>query len=108
MVVTADKQVRLDLYDYLELLCRANVTDAGQWPEGTQQGAALLARIREIETDCRNAHGEWDWELISKELQDEYDITTSRLDLLIEQHNPDQHLYSEEEVFGDLDQDEVA
>jgi hypothetical protein len=108
MTVTEDQQVSLSVYEYLELLCEADVTDPERWPAGTEQGAALLARIREIEAECRARHGKWDWELLSEELQDEYDIASSKLDLLVESFNPDQRVYSHQEVFGDFDKGEVA
>jgi len=65
--------VLLTQEDYLDLLVGNNVTDPGSWPPGKQDGARLLARIRQIEQECVAEHGRWDWELLSEALQDEYD-----------------------------------
>src|SRR3982751_5002247 len=70
----ADKPlVLLTEEDYLDLLVSSNVTDPDSWPPGKEDGARLLARIRQIEQDCVRQHGKWDWELLSREVQDEYD-----------------------------------
>jgi len=103
MTVTADQQVTLSLYDYLELLCHASETDPEKWPAGTKDGAAWLARIREIEQDCKTQHGEWDWELLAGELQDEYDILTGQLTLMRERLNPDQGSRLLIDVLNELD-----
>ena len=65
--------VTVNIHEYASLLIKAGVTDEAQWPESIRHGARLLARIREIESDCRKLHGKWDWEKISEALQDEYD-----------------------------------
>src|SRR4051812_32357316 len=65
--------VLLTQEDYLDLLVRSSVTDPESWPPGKEAGAQLLARIRQIEQDCVKEHGKWDWELLSEDLQDEYD-----------------------------------
>jgi hypothetical protein len=65
--------VLLTQEDYLDLLVRSNVTDPDSWPPGKQDGAKLLERIRAIEQNCVKEHGKWDWELLSEDLQDEYD-----------------------------------
>ncbi len=70
----------LGIKQYIELLIQANETDEELWPPDYRQGAKYLARIREIERDCREKHGKWDWELIEPELQDEYDDTCALLD----------------------------
>jgi hypothetical protein len=67
---------------YVDLLVLANVTDPRAWPEGMQECAALLKRIRAIEEVCRVAHGEWDWELLEEDTQDEYDDLCSSLNKL--------------------------
>ncbi len=67
---------------YVDLLVAANVTDPRAWPEGMQECAALLAKIREIEAAGIKAHGEWDWELLDEESQDEYDDSILQLDRL--------------------------
>lgn len=35
--------------------------------------AKILSRIREIESDCIQQHGEFDWEKLNPNVQDEYD-----------------------------------
>lgn len=37
------------------------------------QAQQLLARIRHIERECRETHGEFDWDLLPHPLRDEYD-----------------------------------
>jgi hypothetical protein len=70
----------LGIRQYIELLVKANVLDEEFWPPDHKHGAKYLARIREIERECAKKHGKWDWELISPELQDEYDDTCALLD----------------------------
>lgn len=60
----------------------AGITDPQRWPEEARAGAALLARIRQIEADCKAQHGQWDWELLSPELQNEYDVACRKLNIL--------------------------
>ena len=67
---------------YVELLVAANVTDPQAWPEGMQDCAAMLVRIRAIEAACRTAHGEWDWEPLDEDTQDEYDGLCASLNIL--------------------------
>lgn len=74
--------ISVDLGVYVNLLVKAGVTNPEQWPEGLRDGAVWLARIREIEAQGREQNGEWDWELLSPELQDEYDSACSALNLL--------------------------
>jgi hypothetical protein len=73
--------VTLDTAAYITLLVRADVTDPGLWPPGTEDGASALARVRQIETDCIAQHGEFDWERLPETVQDEYD----RLCLLLDE-----------------------
>src|SRR6185436_3290912 len=98
--IAVPETVTLPSGEYMRLLVRANDTDPSHWPEGARQGAELLVRIRQIEADCRTAHGKWDWELISEELQDEYDSKRSLLDRIIE---PDPQYVSGDKVFGEFD-----
>ena len=76
--------VVLDKASYIALLIRSNVTDPSYWPPGTEEGAKVLARIRQIEAECIDAHGEFDWEKLSPELQDEYDALCAFLDSLMD------------------------
>ena len=80
--------VTLDLRSYLILLVEAGVTDPHLWPPGLQDGAAALARIRQIESDCKSQHGEFDWEKLSRVVQDEYDNLSAALDRLRENAPP--------------------
>ena len=80
--------VTLDLRSYLNLLVKADVTDPHLWPPGLQDGAAALARIRQIEADCKSQHGEFDWEKLSPVVQDEYDSLSCALDSLREDAPP--------------------
>jgi len=41
-----------------------------------------LQRIRQIESDCISQHGEFDWEELSEDIQDEYDSLCILLDEL--------------------------
>jgi hypothetical protein len=74
--------VILDTIAYVTLLVRANVTDPALWPPGAEEGAAALARVRQIETDCITRHGEFDWEKLPETTQDEYDDLCALLDHL--------------------------
>ena len=74
--------VQLDMAAYVALLVRANVTDATLWPPGMQDGAQALARVRRIEADCAGQHGEFDWEKLPGQIQDEYDGLCAQLDRL--------------------------
>lgn len=74
--------VMLDKASYIALLIRSNVTDPSYWPPGTEEGAKALSRIRQIEAECIEVHGEFDWEKLPPELQDEYDALCSFLDKL--------------------------
>jgi hypothetical protein len=74
--------VTLDTAAYVALLVKANVTDAGLWPPGMQEGAAALARLRAIEKRCVAKHGKFDWAKLSPRLQNEYDALCARLDKL--------------------------
>lgn len=74
--------VTLDPLAYVTLLVKANVTDPELWPPGMQDGAAWLARIREIERKCIAKHGEFDWEKLSARVQNEYDDLCALLDRL--------------------------
>ncbi|MBM4041567.1 MAG: hypothetical protein FJ290_23960 [Planctomycetes bacterium] len=72
--------VRLDAVGYMALLVRANVTDPALWPPGMERGAEALARVRQIEADCIAQHGEFDWEKLPDNVQDEYDGFSALLD----------------------------
>jgi hypothetical protein len=74
--------VTLETIAYITLLVRANVTDPALWPPGAQEGAAALARARQIEADCIAQHGEFDWEKLPGGVQDEYDDLCALLDRL--------------------------
>lgn len=65
---------------YVTLLIQANETDAALWPPEMQHGAAALARLRQMEQDSQDLHGEFDWDHLAPEQQDEYD----RLSALLE------------------------
>lgn len=74
--------IEVDAAEYVGLLVKSGVTDPARWPEQVRAGAALLSRIRQIEAEGRAQHGEWDWELIGEELQDEYDSACGEPDAL--------------------------
>jgi len=93
--------IEVDAAEYVGLLVKSGVTDPARWPEQAREGAALLARIREIEAQGRAEHGEWDWELLSAELQDEYDDLCAQLDQLRYRLDP-QPLLSMEDVFSGI------
>lgn len=88
--------VSLDGLDWARLLVRLNITDASAWPLGLREGAALLARIREIEADCVAANGDFDWEKLEEAVQDEYDVAIVELERLLD----DGKRFSFEAVFG--------
>lgn len=50
--------------------------------------AEVLQRIRQIESDCIAQHGEFDWEKLSENLQDEYDSLCILLDELQDDEEP--------------------
>jgi hypothetical protein len=75
-------KVTLDPVTYVALLVKANLTDPNLWPPGMQEGAAALARVRAIEKHCIAKHGHFDWEKLSRKLQDEYDSKCALLDQL--------------------------
>ena len=72
----------LEVRSYIALLVRANVTDSELWPPGFRQGAAALDRVRKIEADSAAEMGQFDWEKLPPDLQDEYDLLTVQLDRL--------------------------
>jgi hypothetical protein len=74
--------VTLGTAAYIQLLVRANVMDPALWPPGMEEGAAWLARVREIEAECVAQHGEFDWEELPEAVQDEHDHLCSLLDRL--------------------------
>jgi hypothetical protein len=74
--------VTLDTAAYVALLVQANVTDSALWPPGMQEGAAALARVREIETASARPGGVFDWEALPADAQDEYDSLCAFLDRL--------------------------
>jgi len=74
--------VRLETAAYVSLLVRANVTQLELWPPGMEKGARDLARVRQIEADCVAQHGEFDWEKLPEDIQDEYDLLCAALDEL--------------------------
>jgi hypothetical protein len=65
--------VTLDIPTYINLLVRTNMTDPAFWPPQMRDGAKALARVRQIEADCIAEHGEFDWEKLAEDVQDEYD-----------------------------------
>jgi len=76
--------VLLEPQMYALLLAKANVLDARAWPPEFRQGAEYLSRIREIEAECIATCGEWDFDRLSDELQDEYDSAIVCLEMLVE------------------------
>jgi hypothetical protein len=52
--------VEIDTAELVRLLVNADETNPAKWPPEARQGAAYLARIREIEALGREQHGEWD------------------------------------------------
>ena len=81
--------ISVPLDEYFELLVEAGITDPARWPSGYEQGAALLARIREIEDACIAAHGGFDFDKLSRKEQDEYDHACIDLDELIDPDDDD-------------------
>ncbi len=75
-------KVTLAPADYVALLVRGNVTDPEFWPPGMQEGAAALARVREMERKAVARHGKFDWEKLSTRQQNEYDDLCALLDRL--------------------------
>ncbi len=65
---------------YVKLLVGANVTNPLFWPPGLEEGAAKLARLRQIESDNQSQIGAFDWESLPAEIQDEYDGLCVSLD----------------------------
>jgi hypothetical protein len=76
--------VELSEVEYMRLLASSNEFAPDAWPPGKKHGAALLKRIRDIEARCIFEHGSWDWELLSPELQDEYDGASIDLARIVE------------------------
>lgn len=74
--------VTLDLAAYIKLLVKANITDKALWPPELEKGAEALHKIRQIEFDCIANHGEFDWEKLPENVQDEYDCLCVLLDEL--------------------------
>lgn len=72
---------------YVKLLIRANIIDRSLWPPGMEHAADVLARIRQIESDCIKQYGQFDWEKLSEALQDEYDSLCVLLDSLHDDGN---------------------
>lgn len=81
--------VEIEVSELVELLVAANVTDPAQWPAVAREGAVMLARIREIERQCIAAQGEFDWEMLDENTQDEYDGLAIRLGKLRDSLDPD-------------------
>jgi hypothetical protein len=50
--------------------------------EWMKKAEDALLRIRQIESDCIAQYGEFDWERLSEEVQDEYDSLCILLDEL--------------------------
>ena len=90
--VTDDKgkssTVTLDTSAYIKLLVKANITDKTFWPSEMEEGADALLRIRQIESNCITKYGEFDWERLSEEVQDEYDSLCVLLDELQDTEEP--------------------
>jgi hypothetical protein len=76
--------VTLGVKAYVTLLVQANVTNPELWPPESKDGAAALARVREIESGCIPQHGEFDCEKLTPAVQDEYDTLCILLDTLQE------------------------
>ncbi len=90
-------RVTLEAWDYCRLLIRANVTDPALWPTGYEEAARAFATVRRLEAKCIAEHGEWDWEKLSPEEQDEYDSAVAVLSYAEGRGRP------LEEVFAELD-----
>ena len=80
--------VTLDTKAYIRLLIKANITDKALWPPEMEEVAEALQRIRQIESDCVAQHGEFDWEKLPEEIQDEYDSLCILLDELQDDGEP--------------------
>ncbi|MCC7478672.1 hypothetical protein IT575_09485 [bacterium] len=66
--------VTVALEDYLRMLVRLSILEPSQWPEEYRAGAVLLSRIREIERSVMSSNdGNFDFDHLSPETQDEYD-----------------------------------
>jgi hypothetical protein len=74
--------VILETIDYIKLLIKANITNKAFWPPDMEEGADVLLRIKKIESDCIDKYGEFDWEKLPLEIQDEYDHLCILLDRL--------------------------
>ncbi len=90
-------RVTLQAWDYCSLLIRANITDHALWPPGYEDTARAFAAVRRLEAKCIAEHGEWDWEKLSPEEQDEYDSAVAVLSYAEGRGRP------LEEVFAELD-----
>jgi hypothetical protein len=75
--------VILETIDYIKLLIKANITNKVFWPPDMEEGADVLLRLRQIESDCIDKYGEFDWEKLPLEIQDEYDHLFILLDELL-------------------------
>ncbi|PKB64712.1 MAG: hypothetical protein BZY80_02040 [SAR202 cluster bacterium Io17-Chloro-G2] len=73
-------KVTLTPETYVKLLVEANVTNPLFWPPGLEEGAAKLARLRQIESDNQSKNGGFDWESLPGEIQGEYDALSVSLD----------------------------
>lgn len=80
--------VEIELCELVELLIAGNVTDPERWPPEARDGAGLLARIRAIEAECIAAQGEFDWDTLDEDTQDEYDGLCVGLDKIRERLDP--------------------
>ena len=70
--------------NYIRLLGKANETNPSFWPPGSEEGAAKLKRLRQIESEYQPQEGRFDWESLPAEIQDEYDGLSIALDLFQE------------------------
>ena len=100
------RRITVDLDKYLDLLIEKDVFDPEQWPEGMQAGAGLLRRIREIERDCIAKHGEFDFDQLAPQLQDEYDNARIDLDDLLE--TADEQPVTIQEFIAELEREKLA
>lgn len=66
------QEVTLQRENYVKLLVDARVTDPACWPPGMEAVAGMIERVRDIEEECMEKHGEFDPEKLSTEVQDEY------------------------------------
>lgn len=102
MSIAEPPVIQVNLQRYLRMLVKASNTDPADWPDGYERGAALLARIREIERDCVAEHGKWDIDALGEELENEYEDSIAHLEDLIGPYDPNEHRYSHAEVFADV------